>query len=146
MEDELRDLRRERERENRLARVIEQQARADREARVQELRLQGGSRFNIRYEEAIPPGLTAETIIEVLAEYVDFSDAAASAEVDTPAGAIWKGMSLEDAENQLGQAEDRTERQEGTLTVVTLVFLADDERIEAEFVEDVLIRYAISSR
>ncbi len=146
MEGELRDLRRERERDNRLARVIEEQARADRQARIQDLRLQGGSRFNIRYDDAVPPGLTADAVMEILAEYVDFSDGAAAADVDAPGGAIWKGMALEDAEDQLGPATDRSERLEGALTVVTLVFLADDERISAEFVEDVLIRYSISSR
>ena len=63
-----------------------------------------------------------------------------------PGGAIRKGMTLADVEDSLGRAENTTTRNEGTLKVVTAIYSRDDQRITAEFVEGVLIRYSISSK
>jgi hypothetical protein len=61
-------------------------------------------------------------------------------------GSLRKGLSLGEVEAMLGKAERATDRLEGTLKVTTATFTRDDQRIEAEFVEGVLIRYSISSR
>jgi len=46
----------------------------------------------------------------------------------------------------LGKPEKTSDRNEGTLKVVTAIYSRDDQRITAEFVEGVLIRYSISSK
>ena len=48
-----------------------------------------------------------------------------------------------DAERLFGAPVDESRRTEGTLTVATLVFIRGADRITAEFVEDVLIRFVI---
>ena len=57
-----------------------------------------------------------------------------------------KGMLRLDAERQFGRPVSVSERREGMMRVVVLVFARGDSRITAEFVEDVLIRYTVSSR
>ena len=95
-----------------------------------------------------------------LTEFVDFSGgprpvvapaALSTASGNAPAarasvGTLRKGLTREEAEALLGAAESTTQRKEGILTVVTAIFLRGDERIEAQFVEGVLFRYAISSK
>ena len=55
-------------------------------------------------------------------------------------------MTLAEVEAALGRPEKTTERSEGSLKVVTATYSKDDQRITAEFVEGVLIKYAISSK
>jgi hypothetical protein len=57
-----------------------------------------------------------------------------------------KGMLRADAERQFGKPIESTERREGTLRVVTLVFVRGEQHITAEFVEDVLIKYTVMSK
>ena len=57
-----------------------------------------------------------------------------------------KGMMRAEAESTLGAPVTSSEHQEGSLKVVTLVFNRRNERITADFVEDVLVRYVTSSR
>lgn len=57
-----------------------------------------------------------------------------------------KGMMRAEAESALGGPVASSERQEGSLTVVTLVFNRRTERITADFVEDVLVRYVTTAR
>jgi len=45
-----------------------------------------------------------------------------------------------------GTPAESSTRREGSLTVSTLVFVNGDERVTAEFVEDVLVRYSITSK
>jgi hypothetical protein len=51
-----------------------------------------------------------------------------------------------EAERMYGRPAEVSERRDGSATVVTLIFLSGDQRIAAEFVEDVLIRYTLSSK
>jgi hypothetical protein len=57
-----------------------------------------------------------------------------------------KGMAWQEVRTALGDPESTSERMEGRLKVTTASFAHDDQRIEAEFVEGVLIKYAISSK
>jgi hypothetical protein len=73
---ELDDLRRERERENRENRAEAAIAEEIAKARIQEKRLQGGSRFNIRFDRKVnADDLTPQVIMDALAEYLYFSEA-----------------------------------------------------------------------
>jgi hypothetical protein len=158
LERELNDLSDRRERENR--RIEEERVRASEIKRDQiaERRLHGGSRFNVRYADVVPRDIRPDGVIEALAEYVDFSlfgyPVLARATPVTTALPVpvagdtlfHKGMARADAERILGPAQQSTDRQEGNLTITTLVFLRGGERTTAEFVEDVLVRYTIVSK
>ena len=154
LQHELDDLRAERHREDSRNEVIKAAAEEQKKQRIAEQRLHAGSRFNIRYQNGVPPGLEPAGVMRALAEYVEFPFASNATEPATAppgsrqpaAGAIYKGMTLADAERALGRAESTSDRAEGTLRVVTATFSRDDQQITAEFVEGVLIRYSISSK
>lgn len=75
MRDELDYLRREREREDRENRAEAAVAEEIKKSRIQEKRLQGGSRFNIRFERKVTADdLTPQVIMDALAEYLYFSE------------------------------------------------------------------------
>src|SRR5438552_9541408 len=159
LEAELDELKDRRERENRrIAAERERQSEA-KVARLAERRLRGGSRFNLRYDDRVPTGIRPEDMIAALAEYVDFGSLApASAapprvtrdEPPAPPAAditqLRKGLTRADAERLFGRPAEVSEKRDGGLTVTTLVFIAGDQRVSADFVEDVLVRYAITSK
>ena len=156
LERELDDLRERRERANRRIAVERERAEEEKKARLAERRLRGGSRFNLRYEDRVPEGFRPEDLMAALAPYVDFgglaphgtADGSLSWRDDTPAAAVVpprKGMLRAEAEQWYGRPSEVSERREGALTVTTLVFVVDDRRIRADFVEDVLVRYSLTS-
>ncbi|HEV3215141.1 MAG TPA: hypothetical protein VGZ27_05435 [Vicinamibacterales bacterium] len=158
LERELNDLRDRRERENRRIEAQRVTISAIKQQQIAERRLHGGSRFNIRYAEAVPRDIGPDGVMAALAEYVDFSSLGRPAGAPPPASleampaptagdlTLHKGMTRADAERMLGPSQQSTDRQEGDVTVATLVFLHGDERITAEFIEDVLVKYMIASR
>jgi hypothetical protein len=149
LQRELDDLRSGRQREDSRNQAASAAASEAKKTRIAESRLHSGSRFNIRYQDGVPPGLGPDGLMRALAEYVDFpfaSGAAPSTPQVSRAGAIRKGMTLAEVETALGRPEKTTERSEGSLKVVTATYSRDDQRITAEFVEGVLIRYSIASR
>src|SRR3989449_8296093 len=78
MREELDALRRDRERENARNQAEAAQAQQTKEANIRQRRLEGGSRFNLRYKPVVPPeALTPDALMQVLAEYLDFSSFAA---------------------------------------------------------------------
>lgn len=150
LQRELDDVRNARERENRRIAVTRSLAEERKRAQVAERRLQGGSRFNVRFAGNVPATLSPDDIESALAEFVDFSAApqggVAAADAPGADGLPRKGMLRIDAERQFGRPVSVTERREGSLRVVTLVFSRGDSRITADFVEDVMIRYTVASR
>jgi hypothetical protein len=54
-------------------------------------------------------------------------------------------MTPREAEELLGAPVDTSERPEGKLRVVTRTYQFGDGEVTAEFVEDVLIRYSVTS-
>ena len=154
MDRELDDLRDRRDRENRRLDAERVRAEEIKKERIAERRLTSGSRFNLRYEGRVPPGIRPEDVMAALAEYVDFSPGnggrftpdAADAPRLAIDPAVRKGMLRSEAERVLGTPSDVSERREGSLSVVTLMFVSGDQRITAQFVEDVLVRYTITSK
>jgi hypothetical protein len=159
LQRELDDLRNDREREDSRNRAAAASASEVKKARIATDRLHSGSRFNVRYQNGVPPGLGPDGVMRALAEYVEFPFA--TDRPDTPSrqtgvadtrrqmagtGAIYKGMTMSEVEQALGKPEKTSDRNEGTLKVVTATYSRDDQRITAEFVEGVLIRYSISSK
>ena len=154
LQRELNDLRDERERENQRNRTAAAAAEEQKKERVAFQRLQGGSRFNVRYNEGVPPGLGPDGVMRALAEYVEFPFANAAGgsafrmgpRPRAAASAIRKGMSMTEVEEVLGRPEKTTSRLEGTLKVVTAIYSHEDQHVTADFVEGVLVRYSIASR
>jgi hypothetical protein len=160
LQRELDDLRQDREREDRQNRASAASASEAKKARIANDRLHSGSRFNIRYQNGVPPGLGPDGVMRALAEYVEFPFAGDRADAPRPfpgsatdrrtdaptGGPLRKGMTLAEAEQAMGRPEKTSERNEGTLKVMTATYSRDDQRITAEFVEGVLIRYSISSK
>ena len=150
LERELDDLRDRRDRENR--RIDAERARLEEQKRerIAEERLRGGSRFNLRYDDRVPAGMAPDDLIAALAQYVDFGRGARIEPAQTPPSGdiamIRKGLSRAEVERLFGPPATSSERREGSLTVTTLTFNAGDQRVMADFVDDVLIRYTIMSR
>jgi hypothetical protein len=160
MKEELDDLRKDREREDARNRAAVAEAQEHKKQNIRERRLEGGSRFNIRYRDGVPQTLlTPLAIKRVLAEYVTFDLAADSSLAAKPAGMpladpqpasqptrrIHKGMLLEQADAALGPPQKSTERMEGRLKVITRTYPSEDGVMTAEFVEGVLFRYTLKS-
>lgn len=165
MREQLDDLRRDREREDARNRAAVAEAEEHRKENVRQRRLEGGSRFNIRYQDRLPgSALTPDGVMSALARYVDFGDlrqqAAAPTQGEGVASTVpWhfpntpqarpgrphKGMLLQEADALLGTPAKTAERKEGTLKVQTREYATPSGRMSAEFVEGVLIRYTITS-
>jgi hypothetical protein len=165
MREELDDLRRERQREDARNRSAVAEAEEHRKENVRQRRLDGGSRFNLRYQDQLPgSALTPDGVMSALARYLDFGDlrqqAAVPTQGDTARSTVpWhfpnaplgrpglprKGMLLQEADALLGTPVKTTERKEGTLKVQTREYATPSGRISADFVEGVLIRYTITS-
>jgi ATPase subunit of ABC transporter with duplicated ATPase domains len=75
LKEELGYLRRERQREDNRNQAEVAEAEELAKQRIEEKRLMGGSRFNIRFERKVTSlDLTPQVIMEALEEYVEFSD------------------------------------------------------------------------
>jgi hypothetical protein len=151
LEDERDELRQRRERENR--RIDAERAVAESRKRelVAERRLSGGSRFNLRYDDAVPAGIRPEEVMAALEQSVDFSPGGfPSPRREGPAvsqGTLpRKGMTRVEAEREFGPPANATQHRDGGLVVTTLRFVSRDQEITADFVEDVLVRFSMSSR
>jgi hypothetical protein len=149
-----------------------ERARAENDAarRAQQLaikRQQGGSRFNIHVDaRQMGDSLTPQVVQDALAQYVAFpGDGGGSGAGGHPAGAggapalverspdqgadpsqgLRKGMSREQVEALYGKAVEANDHTDNGLTITTCVFKAKDVRVQADFVNGVLIRFLLSS-
>jgi len=151
LREELDALKRARQQEDARNRAEAEQAQQIKEANIRQRRLEGGSRFNLRYDPQVPlEAMTPESIVQALAEYVDFSPMAQpgsrpGSEAGAGRGELRKGLTMEEVDAMLGRPDSIARRTEGTLTVSTSIYRSRDRRITAEFVEGVLIRYTITS-
>ncbi|HZT77466.1 MAG TPA: hypothetical protein VFA27_12500 [Vicinamibacterales bacterium] len=160
MEKELDELRERRERENRRIVAEKERLEAEKASRVAERRLHGGSRFNIRYDDRVPPGVRPSDVMAALAEYVDFGTPSTRPTMLPPpaplpvplpppsgdASQLRKGMTRGEVESIFGRPVESSQRRSGDLAVTTVVFETANQRISVDFVEDLLVRYTISSK
>lgn len=148
MQRDLDELRNARERENSRARADAAQAEEVREANLRGRRVEGGSRFNIRYRNGVPREvLTPDGLRAVLSRYVDFGGPSQLAEAGPPPGAattLRKGLTLEEAERILGPAGTATESTECSLKVATRTYVKAGQRTTAKFVSGILVDYTVS--
>ena len=149
--DELRDRR---DRENRRIDVERARLEEIKRQRIADERLRAGSRFNLRYSDEVPSGIRPEEVMAVLADYVDFTPLSERpfSRVESAApppgreALPRKGMTRADAERLFGRPVESSDRREGTLAVSRVVFTSGEQRLIAEFVEDILVRYTLTSK
>lgn len=150
LQRDLDDLRDRRERENRRLRAESERIEEAKRQRIADQRLRGGSRFNLRYKDRVPSDITPDAVTAALVEYVDFRSGAAADSRNTPQPAdvsqLRKGMLRSEVERVLGAPAQKSDKREGGLVTTTLVFEVDEQTVTASFVEDVLVRYTISSK
>ncbi len=154
LEEKLDDLRRSRESEQKSLRLDAEQARVAKQARIQQLALQSGSRFNIRYDVDLSSReITPEAIMAALSNYVDFENqpagnitASTAGETDPKPQKLQKGLAWEEVAAMLGIPKSMTQREDCGFKVVSCSFEKDDQTIDAEFVEGILIKYSIASK
>jgi hypothetical protein len=130
-------------------------------------RQQGGSRFNIRLDaRKMGDSLTPQVVEDALAQYVDFQGLGGPPGGGRPSGgsqngppvlnernpnqpdsgqSLKKGMSREQVEAMYGPPVDSKDHTENGLTITTCVFKAQDARVQADFVNGVLVRFLMSS-
>ena len=162
LKEELDDLQNDRAREDARNRAEVADAGEQRKENIRQRRLQGGSRFNVRYRDLLPGAvLTPAGLEAVLADYVTFPslpvNTLASGGGDGPveredsaaapgsrSGLPRKGMTTSEVEELLGEPVQSSERAEGELRVVTRTYRSGDVQVSAEFVEDVLFRYSVA--
>jgi hypothetical protein len=157
-----RDLDRERARrqrqedDNRAAAQVASQIKAQ---KVADQRLQGGSRFNLRWNGAIPPDQkNPEGVMKLLADYVSFDGAGqagppppamqnASGNGAVPATAqLKRGMKMEEVTNLFGQGKQVSESVSGDgLKTQVVEYVTGDRRVDVTYVEGLVVRYSISS-
>lgn len=163
IKDELDTLRWQRERDDDRRRHQAEADAAVRVERIQEKRLAGGSRFNLYYGDRITPDdLKPERVVASLSQFLSFpwleeptapeavpavpSVGPAPAPPADPVQALRKGLTRAEVEALLGSPRSMSETTEGGLKLLHCVYEKGENRIEAVFTEDVLIRYTISSR
>jgi hypothetical protein len=151
MKEELDELRVAREREDARNRSAVAEAQEHRKQNIRQRRLEGGSRFNLRYADRVPAdAVTPEAVMTALEKYVDFgqlrgSEGEATARSKPRAGSLHKGMLLQDVDALLGPPTTTTERKEGSLKVIERQYSAPLGLVTAWLVEGVLIRYTLTS-
>jgi hypothetical protein len=140
--EELDALRRDRERQEARLKTEAARAEAMKEAVIRQKRLEGGSRFNLRYPDRVPPEeLTPDAVTAALSDFLDFGDGATDPRPRPGNAESLRGLTVEQVEALLGRPESVTSRREGTLTVTVATYFFGARRLRAEFVEGVLIRF-----
>jgi hypothetical protein len=152
LKEELDDLKTSRELEDARNRSAVAEAEEHRKANIRQRRLEGGSRFNLRYSDNVPAeALRPEAVMNALARYVDFSQLRSGESETSPAstsrvtGTLRKGMLLHDADAALGTPLSSAERREGSLKVIQRKYSSTLGLVTADFVEGVLVRYVLTS-
>src|SRR5262249_9993777 len=139
IKEELDDLKVDREREDARNRASVADAQEAKKANIRQRRLEGGSRFNLRYSDGVPgSALTTESVKDALAAYLDFPEPSAAEEPAPPqpfgagtsgtgpgapgSGLPTKGMLQADVDQMLGTPEKSTDRPEGKLKGTNRVY------------------------
>jgi hypothetical protein len=166
MSEELDALHKERDRQDALLKATTASAEQAKRENVRQQALTSGSRFNIRYDGGVSAdALTPDAVMRALGQYVDFSgitsgiggaanDTATTGRVGTGPAApcasgaltLRRGLTEPEVESLLGKPQTIVEQAEGRLSTRTNVYVQPDRRVEALFVEGVLVRFTVTSK
>jgi hypothetical protein len=167
LQRELDYVRAQRERKDDYNRVRAEDDAARRAQEIAMKRQQGGSRFNIHVDaRKMGDSLTPQVVEAALAQYVVFADQQSGPggppgggnpganpalvqrgpdQTTDSGGGLKKGMTREQVEALYGPASEAQEHTESGMTVTTCVYKGKDARVQADFVNGVLVRYLMSS-
>jgi hypothetical protein len=168
LQRELDRVRSRREREQRADDRAAQIASQMKTQQVSDRRMRGGSRFNLRWNGAIPQDqLTPDAVMKLLEDYVDFGNLQAQKAIlqpvaqktpepaaQPPASAgsepitqLKRGMQIAEVSNLmgLGRMLSQSTSDEGLKTQI-FEYLPQDYRVEVTYVDGVVVRYSINSR
>jgi hypothetical protein len=156
-----RDLDRERSRrerqesDNRAAAQIASQIKSQ---KVADQRLQGGSRFNLRWAGAVPADQkNPDAVMKLLSEYVSFAGPQqagpapamqnASADASVPATAhLKRGMKMGEVSSLFGPGKQLSESVSGDgLKTQVVQYSSGDRSVQVTYVEGLVVRYSINS-
>jgi hypothetical protein len=130
----------------------------------QQKRASAGSRFNIRYDGAVPESATSKgAIMAVLNKYVEFERlpgeqpagpvrwtltemARRGRPEDSSVPALRKGLTVVQVEQILGPAAKVEDRSDGALEIDFREYNNDGQHVTTEFVGGVLANYTITSQ
>ena len=156
-----RDLDRERSRRERQEdnnRAAAQIASQIKEQKIAGQRLQGGSRFNLRWSGAVPADQkNPDTVTKLLSEYVIFAGPQPAgptptvqnpgANASVPATAhLKRGMKMEEVSSLFGPGKQLSESVSGDgLKTQIFQYLTGDRSVQVTYVEGLVVRYSISS-
>jgi len=159
LQDQLDDLRREREREEARLKAEAAQAEILAEAQERNMRLTSGSRFNLWFEDRVPAeALTPGAVQAALADYVDFDtedfgargsksrDTSSDERGSSGAFVLRKGVTEQEVNRAYGQPVNRHVEQLKSFSLVTATYETGDGELLAHFVEGVLVKYSMSSK
>jgi hypothetical protein len=157
-----------RERDDQRNRAIAEDAAREKRDQVDQDRMKGGSRFNLKYDGKVPPDITPQDIMAALSQYVSFppgmaghsqqpvSDGATSAsappapiERAAPAAGtvttngLQKGMHLEQVHAILGNPTSSGDTEHDGLQVHSETYVQGSSFIHTDFVNGVLVRYSV---
>jgi len=158
LEDQLDDLRHEREREEARLKAEAAQAEILAEAQERNLRLTSGSRFNLWFEDRVPAeALTPGAVKAALADYVEFDtrdfggrdkrdETRSDHSSSSRSFVLRKGVTEQEVNRAYGEPLSRQIEQVKSFSLVTATYETEDGQLLAHFVEGVLVRYSMSSK
>jgi hypothetical protein len=162
---ELDYVRRQRERDDQRNKALAEQAAKEKRYQVDQDRMKGGSRFNLKYNGKVPPNITPQDVMAALSLFVSFppgmgsgapqavaggTGTAAPAAVGAPAAAapatiagLQKGMHQDQVRALLGNPTGSADTDHDGLQVHSETYVQGNSYIHADFVNGVLVRYSV---
>ncbi len=162
---ELDYLRRQRERDDQRNRALAEEAAKEKRYQVDEDRMKGGSRFNLKYDGKVPPNITPQDVMNALSQFVSFppemaggasqpitggsGPALAVRPAEPPVGqpgpinGLQKGMHQDQVRALLGNPTGSADTDHDGLQVHSETYVQGNSYIHADFVNGVLVRYSV---
>jgi hypothetical protein len=167
LQRELDYVRRRRERDDDRKKAMAEDAAREKKDQVDQNRMKGGSRFNLKYDGKVPPDITPQDVMAALSQYVSFppemtghaQPSAGGGSVAPPAAApierpsppaggttmngLQKGMRLDQVRALLGNPTGSADTEHDGLQVHSETYEQGASYIHADFVNGVLVRYSV---
>ena len=142
--EELDDLKQDRRREEARLRAEAAQVQAAMQAVEAERRLRSGSRINLRFDGGVTSAdATPEALMAALDGYLDFGGQRAT---PAPGGELRKGMSRDEVSAIHGQPGGCERASVEGMSVETCLHENERGRLEARYVDGVLVKFVLESR